>query len=58
MDQATRVAAVPAFAQLDMTSRAALIADVRTDVEPTLAAYRSQDSITFPMFANVVVASV
>lgn len=53
---ASSAAAIPAFAQLQIPERAALLEAVRTDVEPTIRAYREDDVITFPMHAHVAVA--
>lgn len=50
-------AAVPAFAQLEVPARAALLETVRGEVEPTIRKYRDTDALTFPMFAHVGVAS-
>jgi SAM-dependent methyltransferase len=49
-------AAVPAFAQLEGAARAALFVKVRADVDPVIARYRSEDALTFPMFAHVAIA--
>jgi ubiquinone/menaquinone biosynthesis C-methylase UbiE len=50
-------AAIPAFAQLGEPDRAALLDQVRADVEPTLSRYRQDDLVSFPMFAHIAVAS-
>ena len=50
-------AAVPAFAQLAEPERVALLENVRADVEPTICNYRDADIISFPMFANIAVAT-
>ena len=49
-------AAVPAFAQLENNARSALFDKVRADVDPVIARYRSEDALTFPMFAHVAIA--
>lgn len=54
---ASSAAAVPAFAQLEAPDRAALIEAVRTDVEPIIKNYRDADSLSFPMFAHVAIAT-
>ncbi|MCP8686544.1 class I SAM-dependent methyltransferase [Marinobacterium sedimentorum] len=51
-------AAVPAFAQLDAPARAALLEAVRVEVEPTVRKYSDADSVSFPMFAHIAVASL
>jgi ubiquinone/menaquinone biosynthesis C-methylase UbiE len=54
---ASSAAAVPAFAQLAEPERVALIENVRADVEPTLRKYREADVVSFPMFANIAIAT-
>eukprot|EP00906_Rhabdomonas_costata_P025584 RCo036565 len=53
---ASSAAAVPAFAQLHELARAELFDAVRADVEPVLCHYRDAKTVTFPMFAYVIVA--
>lgn len=50
-------AAVPAFAQLEAPTRAALLETVRGEIEPTIRRYRDADVVTFPMFAHIAVAT-
>jgi len=50
-------AAVPGFAELDAPARAALLEAVRHDMAPTIRRHRDGESVTFPMFAHVAVAS-
>lgn len=50
-------AAVPAFAQLEVTARGALLESVRAEVEPTVRRYRDADSVAFQMFAHIAVAT-
>jgi ubiquinone/menaquinone biosynthesis C-methylase UbiE len=50
-------AAVPAFTQLEVPAREALLETVRAEVEPTVRRYRKADFVTFPMFAHIVVAT-
>jgi ubiquinone/menaquinone biosynthesis C-methylase UbiE len=50
-------AAVPAFAQLDASERAALVEAVRTDVEAAVQKYHHANMVSFPMFAHVAVAT-
>lgn len=50
-------AAVPAIAQLQAPARAALLDTVRAEVEPVIGRYRDADTVTFPMFAHIVVAT-
>ena len=49
-------AAVPAFMQLQGPAKAELIETVRKEVEPTVAAYRSEDRVSFPMYAHIISA--
>ena len=49
-------AAVPAFTQLESPARAALLEEVRGEIEPTLRKYRTSGYVTFPMFAHIAVA--
>ena len=50
-------AAVPAFTQLQVPARTALLEAVRIDVEPVIRNYRDAEAVTFPMFAHIVVAT-
>ena len=50
-------AAVPAFTELESPARAALLEIVRGEIEPTIHRYRTPDSVTFPMFAHIAVAT-
>ncbi len=50
-------AAVPAFAQLALPERAALLNAVRLDVEPLIHRFLDADALTFPMFAHIALAS-
>ena len=49
-------AAIPAFVQLEGPAKAAMVAAIRAEIEPTIKSYRSVNSVSFPMFANVAVA--
>lgn len=51
-------AAIPSFTQLTSPERAALLEAVRQESESTIAKYRFNDVVTFPMFAHIVVATV
>lgn len=51
---ASSAAAVPAFTQLQAPERAALLEQVRIDVEPVLQGFLAGDALVFPMFAHVV----
>lgn len=50
-------AAVPAFTQLGVPERAALLEAVRADVESIVSKYRDDDYVSFPMFAHIGMAS-
>jgi len=50
-------AAVPAFTQLEVPARAALLETVRGEVEPTIRMYRDADVVTFPMYSHIAVAT-
>ncbi len=50
-------AAVPAFVEMEAPQRAALLEIVRAEVEPVVARYRDAETVTFPMFAHIVVAA-
>lgn len=50
-------AAVPAFAQVQGPSKAALLDSVQKDVETVLSQYQKGDYVSFPMFANIMVAN-
>ena len=54
---ASSAAAIPAFAQLAVPERAALVEAVRAEVEPILQKFRDAEKVSFPMFANVVVGT-
>ena len=54
---ASSAAAVPAFAQLAEPERVALLENVRADVEPAIRNYCEADVVSFPMFANIAVAT-
>lgn len=53
---ASSAAAVPAFLQLTMEQRAALLDLVREEADPAIRRYREGDEVRFPMYANVAVA--
>ena len=48
-------AAVPAFAQMDTPARAALLEEVRAEVEPIVGKYRHADAVAFLIYAHVAV---
>ena len=50
-------AAIPAFAQMDDDARANLVAAVRDEAGPLIGEHVVDGAVSFPMFANVVVAS-
>ncbi|MDO8739216.1 MAG: class I SAM-dependent methyltransferase [Candidatus Deferrimicrobium sp.] len=50
-------AAVPAFTQLESPARAALLEEVRGEIEPLINRYRTPDVVTFPMFAHIAMAA-
>jgi hypothetical protein len=47
---------IPAFAELDATGRSALVEIVKKETEEVLQRYREEETVTFPMFANIAVA--
>ncbi len=53
----TAPAATPAFKALREEGRTAVLSAVRADVEPVARQYFDGDSVKFPMFANVAVAT-
>ena len=50
-------AAVPAFAQLDSPERAVLLSAIHVDVEPIMQRYRDAETLTFPMYAHIAIAT-
>lgn len=50
-------AAVPAFADLQVPTRKALLETIRAEVEPVIRMYREADVLIFPMFAHIVIAT-
>ncbi|MDP2658035.1 MAG: hypothetical protein Q8O78_06455, partial [Candidatus Deferrimicrobium sp.] len=50
-------AAVPAFTQLESPARAALLEEVRGEIEPFINRYRTPDVVSFPMFAHIAMAA-
>ncbi len=54
---ATAPAATPAFAALRDDGRAAVLDAIRADVDPVARQYRVGSFVTFPMFANIAVAT-
>lgn len=50
-------AAMPAFAQLDVPARAALLNAIHVEVEPIMQRYRDADSLKFPMYAHIAIAT-
>ena len=50
-------AAVPAFAQLEVPARAALLKAIQVEVEPIMQRYRDADSLKFPMYAHIAIAT-
>jgi ubiquinone/menaquinone biosynthesis C-methylase UbiE len=54
---ASSAAAVPAFVQLEVPARAALLEAVRIEVEPTIRRYRENNFVVFPMYAHIAVAA-
>ena len=51
-------AAIPAFTQLGLPERAALLEAVRADVESIISKYRDDNYVSFPMFANIATATI
>lgn len=49
--------AMPVFAQLQAPERAALVDAVRVEVEPIIRKYSDANTVTFPLFAHIVVAT-
>ena len=47
---------IPAFAELDATGRSALVEIVKKETEEVLQRYREEETVAFPMFANIAVA--
>ncbi len=50
-------AAIPAFTQLGIPERAALLESVSADVESIISQYHDDEYVSFPMYANIAVAT-
>ncbi len=48
---------MPAFAELQAPARKALLETIRAEVEPVIRQYRDAESVSFPMYAHIVVAT-
>ena len=49
--------AVPAFAQPDVPARAALLSTIQVEVEPIMQRYQDADTLTFPLYAHIALAT-